>query len=83
MGSSRFTSLVSLTGPVLLWVVAATLTDDAQILPMPWNLIAPLRQELASGELLLHLGATLGWVIWAIVLAMLLGLAMGRVKPLA
>ncbi|MGB3243375.1 MAG: ABC transporter permease [Sulfitobacter sp.] len=74
---ARLTPVFSILSLLSLWVVAALLTDDAQILPQPWSLIAPLRQELASGELLTHLGATLVRVIWAFVLAMSLGVALG------
>lgn len=82
MNSTRLTPFLSLAGLLLMWVLAAHLTDDAQILPTPWQLVPPLRQELASGELVAHLGATLLRVIWAFTLAMslgtVLGLAMGR-----
>jgi NitT/TauT family transport system permease protein len=74
---SRLAPVVSIAGLLLLWVVAALLTDDAQVLPTPWELVAPLGQELASGELFYHLGATLLRVIWAFALAMTLGIAIG------
>ena len=77
MQASRLTPFLSITGLLALWVAAAVLTDDAQVLPAPWGLVAPLRQELASGELLTHLGATLYRVIWAFALAMSLGTALG------
>lgn len=76
------TSALSIIGLLLLWVVAATLTADPQILPQPWALVEPLGREIAAGTLLYHLGATLLRVLWAFALAMgigvALGLAMGR-----
>ena len=67
---------------MLLWIAAAFLTSDPQILPQPWDLVPRFRQELASGELLRNLGATLLRVVWAFALAMTLGtvigLSMGR-----
>jgi NitT/TauT family transport system permease protein len=74
---SRLAPVFSIAGLLLLWVVAALLTDDAQVLPTPWELVSPLGQELASGELFYHLGATLLRVIWAFALAMTLGIAIG------
>ncbi len=77
---------VSLAVLVLLWVLAAHLTDDPQILPQPWALAAPFAEALRSGELLYHLGRTLGRVAWAFALAMgagiALGMAMGRFAKL-
>lgn len=77
MQESRLTPALSIGGLLSLWVVAAWLTADAQVLPAPWGLVAPLGRELASGELLTHLGATLYRVIWAFALAMTLGIALG------
>ncbi len=68
---------LSLCGLLLLWIVAAALTDDAQVLPSPVALGAPFVGELQSGELLFHLGQTLIRVLWAFALAMGLGLALG------
>ncbi|MEX0367614.1 MAG: ABC transporter permease [Ruegeria sp.] len=86
MQDARLTPVLSIAGLISLWVVAALLTDDAQILPTPWELVPLAAQELASGELLRHLGATLFRVIWAFALAMTLGtaigLAMGRSERL-
>lgn len=80
--SDRLTPVLSVTGLLLLWVVAAGLTDDAQILPTPWDLVPLYAQEIGSGELFSHLGATVLRVLWAFALAMtlgaLIGLAMGR-----
>lgn len=79
MTSARFIPFLSLIGLLALWVLAAVMTDDAQILPSPWQLIPLLRQELASGALLTHLFATLVRVMWAFALAMTLGTALGLV----
>ena len=62
-----------------LWIVAATLTNDATILPPPWALLAPFAKAVASGVLPFHLGITLWRVIWAFCLAMSIGLALGYV----
>lgn len=75
--SDRLTPLFSIFGLLLLWVVAAQLTDDAQILPAPWDLVPLYAQEIASGELFKHLGATLVRVLWAFAFAMSLGLLIG------
>ncbi|SMC60114.1 ABC transporter permease [Primorskyibacter flagellatus] len=84
--SSAATSILSILGLFLLWIVCAALTADATILPQPWTLIGPAAQQIRSGELLYHLGATLLRVIWAFALAMgigiALGLAMGRSNQL-
>ncbi|MET4126826.1 ABC transporter permease [Roseovarius sp. MBR-6] len=74
---ARGTTALSLAALVGLWVIAALLTADAQILPAPWDLVAPFVQELRSGALLHHLGATLGRVAAAFVLAMGIGVALG------
>ncbi|NVO56714.1 ABC transporter permease [Rhodobacteraceae bacterium B1Z28] len=82
MQDTRLTPVLSIVGLLLLWVVAAFLTNDPQILPQPWDLIPPLQQEMASGALLRNLGATLLRVVWAFALAMtlgtIIGLSMGR-----
>ncbi|WP_372571795.1 ABC transporter permease [Ruegeria jejuensis] len=82
MQDARLTPVLSIAGLLSLWVVAALLTDDAQVLPPPWELVPRFARELASGELQRSLGATLIRVAWAFVLAMtlgtLIGLAMGR-----
>jgi len=80
--SGKLTPIFSLFGLLLLWVFAAKLTDDAQILPTPWALFPLYVQEISSGELFRHLGATIVRVVWAFALAMtlgtLIGLSMGR-----
>ncbi|WP_120634964.1 ABC transporter permease [Ruegeria sp. EL01] len=77
MQDTRLTPILSIGGLVALWIVAGFLTDDPQILPQPWDLVPRFQQELASGELLRNLWATLLRVIWAFALAMTLGTAIG------
>ncbi|SEL22983.1 NitT/TauT family transport system permease protein [Roseivivax marinus] len=77
MTDTRVVTTLSLLGLLVLWVVAAALTADPQILPSPVSLIGPFWQELRSGQLLYHLSQTLIRVIWAFALAMILGLALG------
>ncbi|QFT62119.1 ABC transporter permease [Roseivivax sp. THAF30] len=77
MTDSRVVTGISLAGLILFWWAAALLTADPTILPEPGALIAPFLRELASGDLLYHLGQTLVRVAWAFVLAMGLGLALG------
>ncbi|EPX76106.1 ABC transporter permease [Salipiger mucosus] len=69
--------LLSVAALLGLWVVAAALTADPQILPSPLALWQPFVRELSTGTLPHHLGATLVRVAWAFVLAMLLGTAIG------
>ncbi len=82
MRGQGFTTVVSVTGLLALWVLAAYLTADPEILPEPWLLLPDFAKAIGSGELLFHLGATLYRVVWAFALSMgigiALGLAMGR-----
>lgn len=77
---------ISLAGLLLMWVIAAHLTGDPQVLPQPWALVRPFAEALRSGELSYHLARTLSRVAWAFVLAMgcgiALGMAMGRYPTL-
>ncbi|UMA64746.1 ABC transporter permease [Roseivivax marinus] len=77
MTDTRVVTTLSLLGLLVLWVVAAALTADPQILPSPVSLMGPFWQELRSGQLLYHLSQTLIRVVWAFALAMILGLALG------
>ena len=61
----------------LVWVIAASLVADSQILPQPYSLVGPFWKELQSGDLTYHLSQTLIRVVWAFVLAMVLGSAIG------
>ena len=67
----------SVAALLLLWAVAAALTDDAQVLPAPWELVPRVVRELEDGTLLRHLSATLWRVLAAFALAMGLGTALG------
>ncbi|TGN40739.1 ABC transporter permease [Marinobacter confluentis] len=66
---------------VLLWAMVAQLLETA-LLPSPQSVLNRFLEEANSGQLWHHLGATLGRVVVAFTLAMLLGavigLAMGR-----
>jgi len=68
---------ISLAGLLVLWIVAAALTGDAQVLPQPFSLVRPWIAEIRSGELPYHLGHTLVRVLWAFALAMTLGMILG------
>ncbi|MEV8468047.1 ABC transporter permease subunit [Fluviibacterium sp. DFM31] len=68
---------VSLAGLLLLWIVAAHLTDDPSVLPGPLTVLKIAAQEFASGQLQYHVLATLGRVAAAFALAMGLGGALG------
>ena len=62
----------------VVWQLAA-LHAHSRALPTPATVIAALMHELGSGDLLFHLGKTLGRVALSFVLAMLLGVALGIV----
>lgn len=68
--------LVSLAAMLLLWIVAAALSDP-QTMPGPLRVLDVARRELAAGELLYHVGATLLRVAAAFVIAMAIGIAVG------
>ena len=70
---------VSLAALLLLWIVAAYISGDPEVLPMPSALLGPFVSELRSGELVYHLSTTAIRVLWAFALAMSLGLALGLV----
>ncbi len=61
---------------VLVWGLCA-LTLDTTLLPSPLEVLNRLMTEAASGDLWHHLGATLGRVVVAFLLAMALGAAIG------
>lgn len=63
---------------ILLWAVLAEALQSP-LLPTPMNVVDTLMRESASGDLWHHLGATLGRVVVAFILAMLLGTAIGVV----
>ena len=66
----------SLLALVLLWALLAVFTDP-EILPPPLAVLALAAEEWHSGDLLFHLGATLGRVLAAFILAMAIGAAIG------
>lgn len=70
---------LSLLALLALWIGAAVLAGDRLILPQPWSLAAPLRDEIAAGRLPWHLARTLVRVLWAFALAMAIGTALGLV----
>jgi len=70
---------LSILALLALWIVAAFISGDAQVLPMPHALLGPFWSELTSGELPYHLGMTAFRVFWAFVFAMTIGLALGLV----
>lgn len=63
---------------VLLWGFIAWLLQSP-LLPTPLNVLGTLIRESATGELWHHLGATLGRVVVAFILAMIIGTAIGIV----
>lgn len=63
---------------LLVWSVASALTDT-RLLPPPQDVALRLYRELTSGQLLYHVGATLGRVAASFALAMLVGAAIGIV----
>lgn len=79
MTHTRAIPVLSLMGLVAVWVAVSFVAQDPEVLPQPWSLIAPFKRELASGELLFHLGSTLVRVIWAFAFAMTVGAALGLI----
>ncbi|MER8734038.1 ABC transporter permease [Mesorhizobium sp. M1227] len=70
------TVTVSLLGLCLLWSLAANLWQS-RALPSPGQVWQVLLREAASGDLFYHLGATLGRVAAAYVVAMIIGSVIG------
>jgi NitT/TauT family transport system permease protein len=75
--------IVSLALLVVAWFVGSSLAGE-RMLPAPDTVLAAILAEARSGELFLHLGATLARVFLAFMLAMSAGVAigflMGRVR---
>ncbi|MGV8989572.1 MAG: ABC transporter permease [Cypionkella sp.] len=69
--------MLSLGALLALWIIAAEVTADPMILPEPWALLQPFAKSVGSGVLPYHLGMTLWRVVWAFVLAMSVGTALG------
>ncbi len=68
---------ISILALVLGWWGLALLNGDPTVLPSPWRVFPLAASELASGELLRHLGVTLRRVALAFVIAMAVGVAIG------
>lgn len=75
-GRQRLLQLASYALILLLWLVVAELTGN-RLLPGPYAVAHKLGDELASGDLVFHLGATLGRVAASFFLAMAIGCAVG------
>ncbi len=80
-GQQRWLQLGSYGLILVLWLVVAELTGN-RLLPGPYTVAHTLVEEFGTGDLPLHLGATLGRVAASFVLAMAIGctigIAMGR-----
>ena len=74
--TQRFLRVWVLLGLVLVWQLLAMLLESRS-LPAPSAVLETLWQALFQGELLFHLGATLGRVAVSFTLAMLIGVALG------
>ena len=76
-------SLGSLLALLGVWQIAA-LVIASRVFPSPLVVLEAVHIEFESGQLLLHVGATLARVVVSFVLAMLIGsaigLALGRLK---
>jgi NitT/TauT family transport system permease protein len=68
----------SLMGFVAVWHVAAAILDS-RVLPAPLQVFLVMEAAALHGDLLYHVGATLGRVAAAFTLAMVIGLAIGIV----
>lgn len=69
--------LVSLIAMLLLWTLAAMVTDNPRTMPGPGVVATKLWQIATSGELWFHAGMTLLRVLASFSLAMAIGLALG------
>lgn len=72
----RWLQLASYGLILLLWLIVAEATGN-RLLPGPYAVAHRLSEELISGDLILHLGATLGRVAASFFLAMAIGCAVG------
>ena len=68
---------ISLIGLILFWTVLAWIKADPTVLPTPLEVWEIIGKEAASGELAHHMIATIGRVMAAFGLAMVLGLIIG------
>ncbi len=69
--------LLSIAAFVLVWIFTAWLAASPATLPTPWAVARLALAELASGELLFHLAATLARTVAAFVIAMVVGASIG------
>ncbi|SDJ47720.1 ABC transporter permease [Aliiruegeria lutimaris] len=67
----------SILAMVLGWWALALINGDPTVLPGPWRVLPLVGAELASGDLIHHLAATLRRVALAFVIAMSVGIAVG------
>ena len=73
-GAVRVASLFSL---IAFWAVASWIGNDPEVLPSPLAVASLTAREAVSGELWLHISATLSRVVAAFVVAMAIGTAIG------
>lgn len=69
--------LLSIAGLVVFWALLAALYGNPRVLPGPEQVLPRIWSEILSGEIPFHVGATLGRVAAAFVVAMAIGVALG------
>ena len=74
---ARYRVLLSLVGFVVAWALASWGLDDVDTLPGPVRVLNAVLGEARNGELGLHVTATLGRVVAAFTVAMVIGTALG------
>lgn len=72
-------TILSLAGLVALWSLLSLAGGDPKVLPPPWLVVPLIISEVMSGEMLIHLAATLQRVIMAFALAMSVGIVIGLI----
>lgn len=75
-GRQRWLQLASYGLILVLWLVVAEVTGN-RLLPGPYAVAGKLAEEFGSGDLILHLGATLARVAASFFIAMAIGCAIG------
>jgi NitT/TauT family transport system permease protein len=73
--------LLSLLSLLLVWTLTAAFAPT-ELLPPPWQVFERIYDEISKGELVYHCMATLGRVIAAFTLAMVIGIMIGLVMGL-
>lgn len=76
-GGGLLVTLVSIAVFLAIWTVATLVAGQEDLLPSPWRVAAILKAEARSGELFVHLLATLARVLAAFVIAIAVGCAIG------